>query len=91
MKIDNTGKAVGNYPTQPKTVRGPAKPEEAGKAAADESVSINPVASQMTEPVFNADKVAQIKAAISAGQYKVNPDAIAKGLLDDVQELLRGS
>jgi negative regulator of flagellin synthesis FlgM len=90
MKIDNTGKAISTYASQPKPVRGPAKADEAAKASSSESVDINPVASQMSEPAFDASKVEAIKQAISSGQFKVNPEAIADGLIKTARELIGG-
>jgi negative regulator of flagellin synthesis FlgM len=37
---------------------------------------------------FNAEKVAQISAAIEAGTFKANPEAIADKLIVNAQELL---
>lgn len=37
---------------------------------------------------FNSEKVEQIKAAIANGQYQINPEKIASGLLNTVQDLL---
>ena len=37
---------------------------------------------------FNANKVEEIKQAISAGKFTVNPGAVADNLLSSVQELL---
>src|SRR5664279_4209742 len=36
----------------------------------------------------DADKVARISAAISAGTFKINPEAIADKLISNAQELL---
>jgi negative regulator of flagellin synthesis FlgM len=37
---------------------------------------------------FNAEKVAQVTAAIEAGTFKANPEAIADKLIANAQELL---
>jgi negative regulator of flagellin synthesis FlgM len=37
---------------------------------------------------FDAARVAQIREAIAAGRYQVDPGRIADGLLDSVRELL---
>jgi negative regulator of flagellin synthesis FlgM len=39
---------------------------------------------------FDAARVAAIREDIRAGRYQVNPERIADGLLDSVQELLNG-
>lgn len=91
MKIDNAGKVLAaGYASQPKKVRDTTSAEAASQASSSESVDLNPVASQMSAPAFDASKVEAIKQAISSGQYKINPDAIAKGLLDDVRDLIGG-
>jgi len=38
--------------------------------------------------VVDASRVAEIKQAISEGQFKVNPDVVADRLLQTVQELI---
>jgi negative regulator of flagellin synthesis FlgM len=41
------------------------------------------------QPDFNARKVAEVRAAIAQGTYKVNAGAIADKLLSNAQQLLR--
>lgn len=74
----------------------PVKPSLTTPSAAGESVAINPLASQIQslaqdgagEMTFDAAKVASLKAAISNGEYKINPEGIADGLVRSSQELL---
>ncbi|MDO8930974.1 MAG: flagellar biosynthesis anti-sigma factor FlgM [Rhodocyclaceae bacterium] len=47
-------------------------------------------ASVAAAPAFNAERVAEIKQAISEGRFKVNPERIADGLLDNVRQMLSG-
>ena len=72
-------------------------PSQAKAAAArGDSVAINPLASQMAsleqavsaEPGFDAAKVEAIKQAISNGEFKINPAAIADGLIASTRDLL---
>lgn len=64
----------------------------AGKAAAD-SVTLSSGAqalagSQAASGTFDAKKVEEIKAAIASGQFRVNPERVADGLIDTVKELI---
>jgi negative regulator of flagellin synthesis FlgM len=60
-------------------------------------VELSPLGSQLagieaslaTVPVFDAQRVEEIKLAISEGRFKVNPDVIADKLLETVQDLIR--
>lgn len=93
MKIDNSGKALGVVTARPLEGRGANKAEQ---AAEQDSVSINPLAAQLSnvagsgksESTFDADKVAAIRQAIADGRFTIKPDAIADGLLSSVKELL---
>jgi negative regulator of flagellin synthesis FlgM len=38
--------------------------------------------------VFDANKVEEIKAAIAGGQFQVNPEKVATGLINNVSDLL---
>lgn len=93
MKIDNSGKALGAVTARPLEGRAAGKAEQ---SAEKDSVSINPLAAQLSsvagagksEPTFDADKVAAIRQAIADGRFTVKPEAIADGLLSSVKELL---
>ncbi len=39
--------------------------------------------------VFDANKVEEIKAAIAGGQFQVNPEKVASGLISNVSDLLQ--
>lgn len=100
MKIDQTGKIIDAFPVQGKTTR--RKPDSdatsAGNAASSSSVAINPLASQInsvsqqmaTEPSFDVSKVEAIKSAIASGNFQINPDNIADGLISSTKQLLAG-
>lgn len=101
MKIDKPGNApptIGltsdsaaraSAGTAPKP--GPA-PQDTGT-----SVSLGSTASQLSKmeasmndtPVVDANKVAQIKQAISNGSFQVNSGVVANRLIQSVQDLLR--
>jgi len=46
-------------------------------------------ASLASVPVFDTQRVEEIKLAISEGRFQVNPDVIADKLLETVQDLIR--
>ncbi|MCB5194687.1 flagellar biosynthesis anti-sigma factor FlgM [Deefgea salmonis] len=93
MKIDNSGKPLANIATRPLEGRVAAKAEQATEK---NSVSINPLAAQLSnvagagksESTFDAEKVAQIRQAIADGRFAIKPEAIADGLLSSVKALL---
>ncbi|OAM51350.1 flagellar biosynthesis anti-sigma factor FlgM [Methylovorus sp. MM2] len=61
-----------------------------------ESVTLSPLSSQLqsleakvaTSSVFDAEKVDAIKSAISSGQFTVNSEKVADGLINSVKDLL---
>lgn len=64
---------------------------------ASESVTLSPMSVQLqaiaaevsTSGVFDAEKVSAIKSAIESGQFKVNSEKVADGLIDTVKDLLK--
>jgi len=86
MKIDSTYKPV----TTPVTNRPVARsPQEASPSA--ESVSLSQLAGTIQgadKPPVNAARIQEIKDAISQGRFKVNPEAIADGLIQSARDLL---
>ena len=54
------------------------------------SRSLQNAGASNVEAPFDARRVEQIKAAISSGQFKVNPEAIANKVLDSASDLLVG-
>jgi negative regulator of flagellin synthesis FlgM len=94
MKIDNAGKVVPSYTGSVKSTGRSAKASSSASSAppanVDENVELTPAASQMSEPPFDAAKVEAIKQAISAGQFRINPEAIADGLINTARELAGG-
>lgn len=60
------------------------------KKSGQDSVSITPQAKQLNElqkkatdaPVVNQKKIDELKKAISAGDYKVNPEKLAASIAD---------
>lgn len=86
MKIDSTYKPA----TTPITNRPVARPSpEASQHA--ESVSLSQAVGALhgnEKPPVNAARIQEIKEAISQGRFKVNPEAIADGLIQSARDLL---
>lgn len=86
MKIDSSYKSnlapLGN--------RTPA-PAAAEQKAGSDSVNLSSVAStlqgQGTPPV-NTSRIQEIKDAIAQGRFKINPEAIADGLIESARDLI---
>lgn len=86
MKIDSTY----NPATTQIASRLVARPLNEASSNA-ESVSLSQLAStlQGTErPPVNAARIQEIKDAITQGHFKVNPEAIANGLIQSARDLL---
>jgi negative regulator of flagellin synthesis FlgM len=54
----------------------------------DASRALSSTGTSSTEAPFDAKRVDEIKAAISAGSFKVNPEAIAGKIIDSATQLL---
>lgn len=93
MKIDNNIKSTGGlFSGTPRPANG-AAPQPAAVAA--EKVALSPLSARLQEiasgtdsPVADMARVAEIKQAIAEGRFKVNPERIADGLLQDVRQML---
>tara|TARA_R110000787_G_scaffold97379_2_gene201013 strand:- start:696 stop:1010 length:315 start_codon:yes stop_codon:yes gene_type:complete len=65
-----------------------ANDSQQAKLATRDSVSITPQAKQMSElqkkaadsPVLNQKKIAELKNAITSGDYKINPEKLAASI-----------
>jgi negative regulator of flagellin synthesis FlgM len=94
MKIDPGPKQV----TLPPTVENrPAQPQAKKRAESEQTdVSLSPRAAQLKQletqlaaiPVVDRARVESIKEAIASGQYAINAENIAEGLIDSVKEML---
>jgi|WetSurMetagenome_2_1015567.scaffolds.fasta_scaffold237516_2 negative regulator of flagellin synthesis FlgM len=92
MKIGSTITNVGRAPDSGRT-RAPAAPPSKAGATSTERVDISSLSARMQEvgggeTAVNAQRVAEIKAAISEGRFQINPERIADGLLDSVRDML---
>lgn len=96
MKIDNSIKKTTGLPVGPTETRSggsAGKTGAAGAAPASDNVHISgqlkALASQVASSgVFDSGKVEEIKAAIAGGQFQVDPEKVATGLLESVRDLI---
>jgi negative regulator of flagellin synthesis FlgM len=94
MKIDPSLKKV----TLPASVENrPAQPQANKRADAEQTaVTLSPRAAELKQletqlaaiPVVDRARVDSIKEAIASGQYTINAENIAEGLIDSVKEML---
>jgi negative regulator of flagellin synthesis FlgM len=94
MKIDNSPKPI-TLPPAAENRPGQAKANPRSEHAPS-SVSLSTLASALqqmqehlaTVPMVDRARVDSIKSAIANGEYTINTDNIAAGLLDSVKEML---
>lgn len=85
MKIDSSYK-----PTSPLLSPRQQTAPPATNAAQD-AVSLSSLAGSLQgsdKPPVNSAKIQEIKQAIAEGRFKINPDAIADGLIESARELI---
>jgi negative regulator of flagellin synthesis FlgM len=94
MKIpDSISKTSGLGVASAQTRSGKATEKaDTGKTSSDNvtlSTQAQTLARQASkDQVFDAKKVEEIKAAIASGQFQVNAEHVADGLLDTVKDLI---
>ena len=100
MKINDTLKSTTGLPSAPatstSTARGADKAAEtAATSVAPDNVRLSPQGQALAassaggaNAVFDTKKVERIKLAIADGQFQVNSEKVADGLLDTVKDLL---
>jgi negative regulator of flagellin synthesis FlgM len=95
VKINDSIKKTGGLgvaATQTSAGKSVSKPDT-GKVSSDNvhlSSQLQGLEGQVaTSSVFDANKVEEIKAAIAGGQFQVNPEKVASGLLNNVTDLLQ--
>lgn len=95
MKIDDTSKKtapVGVTTTQTRAGKGAEKAAASNKASSSNvtlSTQVQALTSQVSSAsVFDTKKVEEIKAAIAGGQFQVNAERVADGLMDTVKDLI---
>lgn len=92
MKIDPVKNPAGQIVGTTQTRAGKSEKAGVSKTSSD-SVSQSPQLQALegtvaNSGVFDANKVEEIKAAIAGGVFQVNPEKVADGLLDTVNDLL---
>lgn len=100
MKIDDSIKKTAGLSNGQAMVR-PEKSNNTNSVSNDSSgiVHLSALSSQLhaledqlsSNDVFNTNKVEEIKLAIANGNFKINPDKVADGLLDTIRNLLHST
>lgn len=98
MKIDSSAKSLGGPGNSPKpgTSRTPVTPTEAGGGNQTATVALSPLSARLqeiesnltTSPAIDSERVEAIRAAISAGTFRIDASKIADGLVDSVRQML---
>lgn len=88
MKIDSS------YKPSPPPISGRQAPRSAEPASpAAEPVNLSALAGSLqsnNKPPVNAARIDEIKNAIAQGRFKIDPEAIASGLIETARSLVNG-
>ena len=77
--------------TAPVANRPPQTRLSAGASASAEAVSLSTLAGTLQsseKPPVNSARIQEIKDVISQGRFKINPEAIASGLIESARDLV---
>ena len=98
MKINDTIKKTIGLDTERVNTNGSSKKAEKSQVISQgtEKVTLSPLSEQLksleastaADEVFDAEKVEAIKSAIASGQFKVDAEKVADGLIATVKDLL---
>ena len=97
MKIDDSIKKTGGLgvtTTQTRTGAGKGVSKPSTTNVSSDTVHLSSQLQGLegqvaSSSVFDANKVEEIKAAIAGGQFQVNPEKVATGLINNVSDLLQ--
>ncbi len=95
MKIDDSIKKTGSIgvtPTQTRAGKGVGKTSTSSTSSDNVHISsqLQGLEGQVaSSSVFDANKVEEIKAAIAGGQFQVDPQKVASGLIGNASDLLQ--
>jgi negative regulator of flagellin synthesis FlgM len=95
VKIDDSIKKTGSIgvgSTQTRAGKGVSKTSTGATSSDNVHISsqLQGLEGQVaSSSVFDANKVEEIKAAIAGGQFQVNPEKVASGLISNVSDLLQ--
>ena len=95
MKIDDSVKKTGSLgvgATQTRAGKGVSKTSTNSTSSDNVHISsqLQGLEGQVaSSSVFDANKVEEIKAAIAGGQFQVDPEKVASGLISNVTDLLQ--
>lgn len=97
MKINGSSNSLDIGQASASSPGGIRKPGNGAAASGTDAVSLSDLSAQMhalearltAEPSFDSARVEQMKDAIRSGDYKVNAEAVADGLIDSVRQLLQ--
>lgn len=96
MKINDAINKAASLETDKLVNNSSKKSVKVEGGSAKESVTLSPLSSQLqsleakvsSSEVFDAEKVESIKSAIASGQFKVDSEKVADGLIESVKSLL---
>lgn len=97
MKIDNSTKSITGGPSLEDSGRFARKPpDDAAAPPPGERVQLSALSAQLQSiqrgfadtPAVDAARVAELKAAIANGHFRIDADKIADRLLETVRELI---
>jgi negative regulator of flagellin synthesis FlgM len=95
LGVDKAGVEKANAAKAESEARQKTEKSQSG-AKSTENVTLSPLSAKLqsleakvaTSNVFDAEKVDAIKSAIAGGQFKVNSEKVADGLIETVKDLL---